>query len=33
MASHMDAVASKVQTAVSMKGVTKNMVQVIKALD
>ncbi|XP_034031553.1 charged multivesicular body protein 1a [Thalassophryne amazonica] len=29
----VDAVASKVQTAVTMKGVTKNMAQVTKALD
>ena len=29
----MDTVASKVQTAVTMKGVTKNMAQVTKALD
>ncbi|KAI4558976.1 hypothetical protein MJT46_013618 [Ovis ammon polii x Ovis aries] len=33
MASRVDAVASKVQTAVTMKGVTKNMAQVTKALD
>ncbi|KAL7885242.1 hypothetical protein AOLI_G00055370 [Acnodon oligacanthus] len=33
MASRVDAVASKVQTAVTMKGVTKNMTQVTKALD
>uniref|UniRef100_A0A3B4AYV7 Uncharacterized protein n=2 Tax=Periophthalmus magnuspinnatus TaxID=409849 RepID=A0A3B4AYV7_9GOBI len=33
MASRVDAVASKVQTAVTMKGVTKNMGQVTKALD
>lgn len=33
MASHMDTVASKVQTAETVKGVTQNMVQVIKALD
>ncbi|KAM9807637.1 charged multivesicular body protein 1a [Neosynchiropus ocellatus] len=33
MASRMDAVASKVQTAVTMKGVTKSMGQVTKALD
>ncbi|KAM9377582.1 charged multivesicular body protein 1a [Pholidichthys leucotaenia] len=33
MASRIDAVASKVQTAVTMKGVTKNMGQVTKALD
>ncbi|XP_023588355.1 charged multivesicular body protein 1a isoform X3 [Trichechus manatus latirostris] len=33
MASRVDAVASKVQTAMTMKGVTKNMAQVTKALD
>ncbi|CAL1595712.1 unnamed protein product [Knipowitschia caucasica] len=33
MASRVDAVASKVQTAVTMKGVTKSMGQVTKALD
>ncbi|CAB1313926.1 unnamed protein product [Coregonus sp. 'balchen'] len=33
MASRVDAVASKVQTAVTMKAVTKNMTQVTKALD
>ncbi|KAK2866828.1 hypothetical protein Q8A67_024945 [Cirrhinus molitorella] len=33
MASRVDAVASKVQTAVTMKGVTKNMTQVTKSLD
>uniref|UniRef100_A0A8C7LHI7 Charged multivesicular body protein 1A n=1 Tax=Oncorhynchus kisutch TaxID=8019 RepID=A0A8C7LHI7_ONCKI len=33
MASRVDAVASKVQTAVAMKAVTKNMTQVTKALD
>ncbi|TRY85810.1 hypothetical protein DNTS_011857 [Danionella cerebrum] len=33
MASRVDAVASKVQTAVTMKGVTKSMTQVTKALD
>ncbi|XP_057206507.1 charged multivesicular body protein 1a isoform X2 [Triplophysa rosa] len=33
MASRVDAVASKVQTAVTMKGVAKNMTQVTKALD
>ncbi|NWH45504.1 CHM1A protein, partial [Fregata magnificens] len=33
MSSRVDAVASKVQTAVTMKGVTKNMAQVTKALD
>ncbi|XP_062855749.1 charged multivesicular body protein 1a [Trichomycterus rosablanca] len=33
MASRVDAVASKVQTAVTMKGVAKNMSQVTKALD
>ncbi|PIO13848.1 hypothetical protein AB205_0090040 [Aquarana catesbeiana] len=33
MASRVDAVASKVQTAVTMKGVTKNMAQVTKSLD
>nr|XP_043891930.1 charged multivesicular body protein 1a isoform X1 [Solea senegalensis] len=33
MASRLDAVASKVQTAVTMKGVTKSMGQVTKALD
>uniref|UniRef100_A0A8D0GZD4 Charged multivesicular body protein 1a n=1 Tax=Sphenodon punctatus TaxID=8508 RepID=A0A8D0GZD4_SPHPU len=33
MASWVDAVASKVQTAVTMKGVTKNMAQVSKVLD
>ncbi|XP_074487739.1 charged multivesicular body protein 1a [Sebastes fasciatus] len=33
MASRLDAVASKVQTAVTMKAVTKNMGQVTKALD
>ncbi|KAK0156210.1 Charged multivesicular body protein 1a [Merluccius polli] len=33
MASRVDAVASKVQTAVTMKGVTKNMASVTKALD
>ncbi|KAK6318353.1 charged multivesicular body protein 1a [Coregonus clupeaformis] len=33
MASRVDAVASKVQTAVTMKAVTKNMAQVTKALD
>ncbi|EPQ07123.1 Charged multivesicular body protein 1a [Myotis brandtii] len=33
MASRVDAVASKVQTAVTMKGVTKNVAQVTKALD
>ncbi|KAM7321017.1 hypothetical protein ACRRTK_020270 [Alexandromys fortis] len=33
MASRVDAVAPKVQTAVTMKGVTKNMAQVTKALD
>ncbi|CAO2625147.1 Charged multivesicular body protein 1a [Lemmus lemmus] len=33
MASRVDAVASKVQTAVTMKGVTKNMAQVTKVLD
>ncbi|KAG2470295.1 CHM1A protein, partial [Polypterus senegalus] len=33
MASRVDAVSSKVQTAVTMKGVTKNMAQVTKALD
>ncbi|KAM3870012.1 charged multivesicular body protein 1a-like [Diretmus argenteus] len=33
MSSRVDAVASKVQTAVTMKGVTKNMSQVTKALD
>lgn len=33
MSSRVDAVASKVQTAVTMKGVTKNMGQVTKALD
>ena len=33
MASRVDAVASKVQTAVTMKEVTKNMAQVTKALD
>ncbi|XP_068595368.1 charged multivesicular body protein 1a [Brachionichthys hirsutus] len=33
MASRIDAVASKVQTASTMKGVTKNMSQVTKALD
>ncbi|XP_041256830.1 charged multivesicular body protein 1a isoform X3 [Onychostruthus taczanowskii] len=33
MASRLDAVAAKVQTAVTMKGVTKNMAQVTKALD
>lgn len=33
MASRVDAVASKVQTAVTMKAVTKNMGQVTKALD
>ncbi|XP_038192427.1 charged multivesicular body protein 1a-like [Arvicola amphibius] len=33
MASHVDAVTSKVQRAATMKGVTKNMAQVTKALD
>ncbi|KAM9816595.1 charged multivesicular body protein 1a isoform 6-T10 [Syngnathus typhle] len=33
MASRVDAVASKVQTAVTMKSVTRNMSQVTKALD
>ncbi|XP_046889972.1 charged multivesicular body protein 1a [Hypomesus transpacificus] len=33
MSSRVDAVASKVQTAVTMKSVTKNMAQVTKALD
>lgn len=33
MASKLDAVASKVQSAVTMKGVTKNMGSVVKALD
>lgn len=33
MASRVDAVASKVQTAVTMKGVTKNTAQVAEALD
>jgi len=33
MASKVDAVRSKVQTAVTMKGVAKNMGQVVKALD
>uniref|UniRef100_A0A8D2HWC3 Charged multivesicular body protein 1A n=1 Tax=Urocitellus parryii TaxID=9999 RepID=A0A8D2HWC3_UROPR len=33
MASRVDAVTSKVQMAVTMKGVTKNMAQVTKALD
>ncbi|CAJ1057025.1 charged multivesicular body protein 1a [Xyrichtys novacula] len=33
MASRVDAVASKVQTAVTMKGVSKNMSQVTRALD
>lgn len=33
MSSRVDAVASKVQTAVTMKAVTKNMGQVTKALD
>lgn len=33
MASKIDAVASKVQSAVTMKGVTKNMGSVVKALD
>uniref|UniRef100_A0A3B5K7W5 Uncharacterized protein n=1 Tax=Takifugu rubripes TaxID=31033 RepID=A0A3B5K7W5_TAKRU len=33
MASRIDAVASKVQTAATMKGVTKSMGQVTKALD
>ncbi|NP_956857.1 charged multivesicular body protein 1a [Danio rerio] len=33
MASRVDAVASKVQTALTMKGVAKNMTQVTKALD
>ena len=33
MASRVDAVAPKVQTAVTMKGVTKNTAQVTKALD
>ncbi|XP_042352358.1 charged multivesicular body protein 1a [Plectropomus leopardus] len=33
MASRVDAVSSKIQTAVCMKGVTKNMGQVTKALD
>ncbi|CAL8374420.1 unnamed protein product [Arctogadus glacialis] len=33
MASRVDAVSSKVQTAITIKGVTKNMAQVTKALD
>lgn len=33
MASKVDAVSSKVQTAVTMKGVTKSMGSVVKALD
>jgi len=33
MASKVDAVRSKIQTAVTMKGVAKNMGQVVKALD
>ncbi|KAM7320710.1 hypothetical protein ACRRTK_019963 [Alexandromys fortis] len=33
MATRVDAVSSKVQIAVTMKGVTKNMAQVTKALD
>ncbi|XP_031724065.1 charged multivesicular body protein 1a [Anarrhichthys ocellatus] len=33
MSSRVDAVASKVQTAVTMKAVTKNMAQVTKSLD
>jgi charged multivesicular body protein 1 len=33
MASHVDLVASKVQTAMTMMGVTKNMALITKALD
>lgn len=33
MSSKVDAVSSKVQSAVTMKGVTKNMASVVKALD